>query len=600
MLRAGDLRPALDTAGERMAQVLGLSFARLVPDTVAAGEHQCAIPLRDGDTPLGTVLVPADLPKQMQHRLDRLVPSLEAMLAAARDREAIHAELEASRKDLERFFDITSDLFFIGDETHVRRLNPAAERIFQYTTAELRSKPYTEFLHPDDRNRTRSLVDALARSGGTAQFENRCVRADGALRWLEWSIVAENGQLYGAARDVTDRRREQDRLREAQRMVEASHAEVSALAEQQAALRRVATLVARGVNPAQVYPAAVSELSRGLGIDNVALLRYESGEALVLLAARDESERTKMSIGERIPLDGDNVAALIVASGAAARIDNFDGAKGETAERIRRLGLRSAVGAPIIIDGRIWGALVIGSSQAEPMPPETETRIGDFADLVATAISNAETRAELTASRARIVTAGDQARRRFERDLHDGAQQRIVSLGLELRAVEASIPAEHQQLREQLSNVVDGLVGVSTELQEISRGIHPAILSKGGLGPAIKTLARRSAIPVELDLNVDRRLPESVEVAAYYVVAEALTNAAKHAQASEVRVSADAGDCELHLTISDDGIGGAVAGTGSGLIGLKDRVEALAGRLGISSPTGSGTTLAVVIPLQCE
>ena len=129
------------------------------------------------------------------------------------------------------------------------------------------------------------------------------------------------------------------------------------------------------------------------------------------------------------------------------------------------------------------------------MPPETETRIGDFADLVATAISNAETRAELTASRARIVTAGDQVRRRFERDLHDGAQQRIVSLGLELRAVEASIPAEHQQLRDQLSNVVDGLVGVSTELQEISRGIHPAILSKGGLGPAIKTLARRSASP---------------------------------------------------------------------------------------------------------
>ena len=267
---------------------------------------------------------------------------------------------------------------------------------------------------------------------------------------------------------------------------------------------------------------------------------------------------------------------------------------------MRRLGLRSAVGAPIIVDGRIWGALVIGSSQPEPMPAETEARIGDFADLVATAISNAETRAELTASRARIVTAGDQVRRRFERDLHDGAQQRIVSLGLEVRAVEASIPAEQQQLRDKLSNIVDGLAGVSLELQEISRGIHPAILSKGGLGPAIKTLARRSAVPVELDLNVDRRMPESVEVAAYYVVAEALTNAAKHAQASEVSVSAVAADDELHLTISDDGIGGAVAGAGSGLIGLKDRVEALAGRLDISSPAGSGTTLKVVIPLQGE
>src|SRR5262245_10917572 len=344
MLRAGDLRPALDAAGERMAQVLGLSFARLVPDTVAAGEHQSAIPLRDGDAPLGTLLVPANLSKHVQYRLDRLVPSLEAMLAAGRDREAIHAELEASRKELERFFDLTSDLFFIGDETHVRRLNPAAERIFGYTTTDLLSKPYTEFLHPDDRNRTRSLVEALARSGGTAQFENRCVRADGAMRWLEWSIVAENGQLYGAARDVTDRRREQDRLREAQRMVEASHAEVSALAEQQAALRRVATLVARGVDPAQVYPAAVAELSRGLGVDNVALLRYESGEALVLLAARDDTGLTKMPIGERIPLEGDNAAAKILAAGAPARMDNFDGVEGVTGGRMHRLGLRSAAG----------------------------------------------------------------------------------------------------------------------------------------------------------------------------------------------------------------------------------------------------------------
>jgi len=175
-----------------------------------------------------------------------------------------------------------------------------------------------------------------------------------------------------------------------------------------------------------------------------------------------------------------------------------------------------------------------------------------------------------------------------------------VSLGLELRAVEAAMSPEQQQLRRQLSDVVDGLVGVGTELREISRGIHPAILSKGGLGPAIKTLARRSAVPVELDLNVDCRMPESVEVAAYYVVAEALTNAAKHAQASEVRVCAATADCELHLTISDDGIGGAVAGAGSGLIGLKDRVEALAGRLSIRSPAGCGTTLNVVVPLRGE
>lgn len=374
----------------------------------------------------------------------------------------------------------------------------------------------------------------------------------------------------------------------------------SALAEQQAALRRVATLVARGVSPSEVYPAAVAELSRGLGVDNVALLRYEPDEALVLLATRDEHGLTKIAIGERLSLDGENVAAMILHTGAPVRMDSFDAAQGTTAERIRGLGLRSAVGAPIIVDGRVWGALVTGSSHAEPLPPETEARIGDFADLVATAIANAETRAELKASRARIVTAADEARRRFERDLHDGAQQRVVSLGLQLRALEASIPPEQEGLRDRLSHVVAGLAGLSTGLQEISRGIHPAILSKSGLGPAIKTLARRSAVPVTLELDVGGRLPESVEVAAYYVVAEALTNAAKHAQASEISVRATVDGDELRLSISDDGVGGAVAGNGSGLIGLKDRVEALAGRLDISSAAGSGTTLVVVIPLQAE
>jgi signal transduction histidine kinase len=374
----------------------------------------------------------------------------------------------------------------------------------------------------------------------------------------------------------------------------------SALADQQAALRRVATLVARRVETSDVYPAAVTELSSGLGIDNVVLLQYASDDAWVLLASHDEQRLSKMQMRERISLDGESVAAMIMRTGAPARLDCYDGAPGPTAERLRQLGIRSAVGAPIVVDGRTWGALVIGSLRAESLPPETEARIGDFADLVAIAISNAETRAELTASRARIVTAGDQARRRFERDLHDGAQQRVVSLGLELRAVEASIPPEQQDLRDRLSQVVVGLTGVSTELQEISRGIHPAILSKSGLGHAIKTLARRSAVPVTLDLEVDHRMLESVEVAAYYVVAEALTNAAKHSHASSISIRATAEDDELRLSISDDGIGGAVAGSGSGLIGLKDRVQALAGRLDISSPTGSGTTLAVAIPLDAE
>jgi signal transduction histidine kinase len=229
---------------------------------------------------------------------------------------------------------------------------------------------------------------------------------------------------------------------------------------------------------------------------------------------------------------------------------------------------------------RAWAISPIWSRPRSPTPPPT--------------------RDELIASRARIVAAADDARRRIERDLHDGAQQRLVSLGLELRTAESCVPSELQPLKEQISHLVTTVAGVSQEVQEISRGIHPAILSKGGLGPALKALARRSAVPVDIDLDVDRRLPDSVEVAAYYVVAEALTNAAKHAQASGVNVCVQVAGASLRLVIRDDGIGGAAAGNGSGLVGLIDRVEALGGRMTISSQPGSGTSLLVNIPLEAQ
>jgi signal transduction histidine kinase len=222
----------------------------------------------------------------------------------------------------------------------------------------------------------------------------------------------------------------------------------------------------------------------------------------------------------------------------------------------------------------------------------------DFTELVATAIANAQTRAELTASRVRIVAAADDARRRFERDLHDGAQQRLVALGLELRAMAAGPPVEAGAFEQQISRIVDGLTAVSKEVQEISRGIHPAILSNGGLGPALKALARRSTVPVELDVSVDRRLPDPTEVAAYYIVAEALTNAAKHARASQVNVRAEIRSEDLHLAIRDDGVGGADTAKGSGLIGLVDRVEACGGTLRIVSQPGAGTALDARIPID--
>ena len=338
--------------------------------------------------------------------------------------------------------------------------------------------------------------------------------------------------------------------------------------------------------------------ARCLGVYHAILVRYESDGAAIVLAARNEPGLNRMPVGMRLSFEGDNVAAMVYRARRAARIDSHENAPGRAAKFIRGIGLRSGVGAPIVVDGRLWGAAIVGSSGPEPLPPDTEARVGDFADLVATAIANADARAELTASRARIVTAADAARRRFERDLHDGAQQRLVSLGLQLRTAEASVPPELHALREQVSDIVTGLSGVSDDLQEISRGIHPAILSRGGLGPALKTLARRSAVPVTLQLGIDRRLPESAEVAAYYVVAEALTNVAKHARATEVKVIVEVDGANLRLGISDDGIGGADSHKGSGLIGLIDRVEALGGHMEISSVAGSGTSLLAMIPFE--
>ena len=376
---------------------------------------------------------------------------------------------------------------------------------------------------------------------------------------------------------------------------ERSRDELRVLADLQASLRRVATLVARGVDPAVVFATVAEELARCLGVQHATLFRYEPDGSGVLLAGHHESERTEMRVDQRLPLDGESVAAMVLRTGRPARMDSHDDAPGTAAEYIRGLGLRSGVGAPIMVDGRVWGAAIVGSSP-DPLPPDTESRVSDFADLVTTAIANAEARTQLTASRARIVAAGDEARRRFERDLHDGAQQRLVSLGLKLRCAEASVPPDLGSVREQLAEIVDGLTGVSHDLQDISRGIHPAILSRGGLGPALKTLARRSSVPVELRVVVDQRLPDSVEVAAYYIVAESLTNAAKHARASEVRVTVDTDGPNVRLSIRDDGIGGADSGRGSGLVGLRDRAEALGGHLQISSPSGNGTSLLATIP----
>jgi signal transduction histidine kinase len=381
--------------------------------------------------------------------------------------------------------------------------------------------------------------------------------------------------------------------------LERSQRDLRRLLDEQSALRRVATLVARSVAPSDVFEAVTREVGLLSGAEYARMERYEADGTVTGLAVWSR-ERDQLAVGTRFSLEGVSIAALVADSGGPVRIESFEDATGPIAREARALGIRSSVGCPITVDGRVWGVIAASSKREAPFPPDTEARIGEFTELVATAVSNAESRAELTASRARIVNAADESRRRIERDLHDGTQQRLVSLGLDLRLVQSTVPPELPELAHEIGRAAGELDDVIEDLREISRGIHPAVLTEGGLGPALRTLARRSAVPVDVEVGRERRLPAPLEAAAYYVVSEALANTAKHAHASHARVAIEDTDGSLRLSIRDDGVGGAEPGRGSGLTGLRDRVEALGGAIEVSSPSGQGTVVVVVLPLERE
>jgi signal transduction histidine kinase len=374
--------------------------------------------------------------------------------------------------------------------------------------------------------------------------------------------------------------------------------EIARLAEEQAALRRVATLVARGVQPSEVLAAVAEELGRVLGAEGTMVFRYESDATATVFATWGGREDAGLlPIGSNWRLEGNGVIASVYRTGRSARFDGYSEATGELATWARDIGVHSTVGAPIVVDDQLWG-IAAAATTTDSLAETAEARIAGFAELIATAISNAENRSELTASRARVVAAADETRRRIERDLHDGIQQRLVSLALKIRITETMTPRRPwSEIQGELSLLADELVAALEELREISRGIHPAILSEGGLQPALKTLARRCPLPVAFDVQIDSRLDEALEVTAYYVVSEAFTNAVKYAEASVLELGAESGDDYLALSIRDDGVGGADPSRGSGLVGLTDRVEALGGTISIISPPGGGTTLRVVLPL---
>jgi signal transduction histidine kinase len=370
-----------------------------------------------------------------------------------------------------------------------------------------------------------------------------------------------------------------------------------ALAFEQAALRRVATLVASEGDPQQVFSAVTEEVGRLLGAHSANMVRYdEHRPEATVVGAWSAGGAPAVEVGSLVPLDGDTASARVYRTGRPARIDSYDHLSGELAERLRELGFRCAVAGPITLAGRLWGAVLVSSVRSGAFAAGDEDRISSFAELVAQALANAEAREQLAASRARLVEAGDAERRRLERNLHDGAQQRLVGLALTLRLAGRQLATDPAAARELLRRADTELEQALDELRELARGLHPAVLTERGLGPALGALATRTPVPVEVAGEVDERLPARVEAAAYYVVAEALTNVAKYARASAVKVDISRADGQVVVTVADDGVGGADASRGSGLRGLSDRVEALGGRLEIRSPAGAGTTVRARLP----
>jgi signal transduction histidine kinase len=426
---------------------------------------------------------------------------------------------------------------------------------------------------------------ALAAALAIDSFYIAPYRSFDSRDWVNYPVTAMYiaiGILVGAILEATQHR--------------AATAETARtkLAEEQAALRRVATLVAQGRPPEEVFAAVAREMRDLVRADTTRIIRVEPDGTATLVGGTSVDDQP----GPLGPIEPGLATAEVLRTGRTARIDNYDGVAPEVVARWFGAAGSSphAVGSPVIVGGTLWGTIVAGSLHG-PLPAETDRRMAEFTELLAIAIANTSSRAELAASRARIVVAGDEARRRFERNLHDGVQQRLVSLALRLRRSERRLPSGQEELKAALAESVEELNAATEEVREIAQGIHPAILTQGGLAPALRTLARRCLIPVEVTVDSEDRLPGPVEVAAYYVAAEALANTAKHATASRASVAVERHDGLIRMRISDDGAGGADPSTGSGLTGLRDRVEALGGSLAVRSPRGQGTSLEVTLPI---
>jgi PAS domain S-box-containing protein len=552
----------------------------------APADHADAATARRSFTAAGQrfdVVVPRESVHQAAAALPWIILAGGLVLAALAGALGVNAARRARAQDeIDRIFTLSSDLITVADfDGYFTRVNPAAEQILGYTEEELLARPYLDLVHPDDRERTAAEAAAAGRGKTTMSFENRFVRKDGSYKVLEWTStpVVEDRLTYAVARDVTGRRQ--------------AEAELERLADEQAALRRVATLVVKGVPAAEVFSAVVEELERLFDAQATLIGRLEPDETMTIVASSGRA-RDDMPVGSRVKLESGMVLAKVIRTGGSARVDDYGDASGFARRVTQHTGIRCSVAVPIMVEGSLWGSMGAGTERQE-FPADTEERMAAFTELVGIAISNIQAREDLAASRARIVAATDEERRRVVRDLHDGAQQRLVHTIITLKLAHRALRPDQERASELVTEALKHAQRANVELRELAHGILPAVLTGGGLRAAVEAMASRMPVPVEVAVSVER-LPAPVEATAYFVVAEALTNVAKHAGATMATVRAHVESDTLQLQVRDDGVGGARA-DGSGLVGLADRLAVLAGQLRVEGPTDGGTLVTADIPL---
>ncbi|MBE2316531.1 PAS domain S-box protein [Solirubrobacter sp. CPCC 204708] len=487
----------------------------------------------------------------------------------------------------------TQSLVCVMDrEGRILLFNEACERATGYSRNEVLGRLAQDFVIPsEEREAFSDFLAFVWRTGTSSPQVGHWRTKDGGRRLIAWSNQVMDGTgLITTGIDLTDRESNRDSALEGD--PEAKLIEVSRVANEHKALRRVATLVASEATPERIFVSVSAEVARVLQVNATAVVRYVGDGTAEMVGRHNRDSADVLPLGTKLPLDDGSALAQVARTSAPARIDDWGGSS--AAERFR-YGYRSTAAAPIVVSGVLWGAVAIASEQV--LPPDTENRLGDFAELVSLAVASAQARSDLIASRARLVKAGDDQRRKLERNLHDGAQSRLVSVALQLRTARAVLERRPEMVPGLLEEAAKELDAGLAELREIARGLHPALLVDHGLARALEALVERLELPVTLDVP-DERLPETIEATAYYIASEALTNVAKHAHASTASVTIVQDGGVVRCSISDDGRGGADPAGGTGLLGLRDRAEALGGTLSFVSPPGRGTTIVAALPLS--